>query len=60
MSRRATERGHRRTADMFDLQSSEAQRSARLVRELVSVMAARLADLEQHTNSEQSVSIIRP
>lgn len=54
MSRRATERGHRRTAEMFDVQSSEAQKSARLVRELLTAMTARLPDLEQHTSSEQA------
>ena len=54
MSQRATARGHRHTAKLFDLQSFEAQKSARLVRELLTVMAARLADLEQRTHSEHA------
>lgn len=49
---RADRRGHRRTAEMFDAQSVQALDSARLVRELMSMIGDRLADLGRRLDSE--------
>lgn len=56
MSRRAADRGHRRTAEMFEAQSGEAMQAARLVRDLLTVATTRFADLAHHTHSEHAVT----
>ncbi|MEJ7771715.1 MAG: chemotaxis protein CheB [Geodermatophilaceae bacterium] len=54
MSRRAAERGHRRTAEMFGAQSHEALHAARSVRELLTATTGAMADLEQRTEVGQA------
>lgn len=54
MSSRAANRGHRRTAQMFDTQYREALISARLVRELMTVITSELVGLEQQTETGQA------
>lgn len=54
MSRRAADRGHGRTAEMFDLQCGEAMDAARLVRELLTVATAETADLAEQSEPEQA------
>lgn len=54
MSRRAANRGHRRTAGMFDAQYREALTSARLVRELMAALTSELVDVEQQTDTGQA------
>lgn len=54
MSRRAAERGHRRTAEMFDAQASEARRAARLVRDLLTTTAIPLSGLDEQSGAEQA------
>lgn len=54
MSQRAAERGHRRTAEMFDAQSSESHRAARLVRGLLTTTTGQLISHGEPTNAEQA------
>jgi len=49
LNRRAADRGHRRTAEIFAAQFDEAMQAARLVRELLSLSTGRSAHLEQQS-----------
>ncbi|MDQ4036760.1 MAG: chemotaxis protein CheB [Actinomycetota bacterium] len=54
MSRRAANRGHRHTAEMFDAQYREALTSAKLVRDLMVTLTSESIDLEQQTDTGQA------
>jgi len=54
MSRRAGERGHRRTARMFQSQADEALHGARLVREVLTRETGALADLHLDTETGEA------
>ena len=54
MSRRAADRGHRHTAEMFDAQYRAALTSARLMRQLMAALTSELVDLEQQTHTGQT------
>lgn len=54
MGRRAADRGHRHTAEMFEAQYQGALTSARLVRELMATLTETLKDLEHRTDTRQA------
>ena len=54
MGRRAADRGHRHTAEMFEAQYRAALTSARMVRELMTALTDNLVDLEEQTDIGQA------